>query len=97
MDNSEHTNIWSVPYMDNWTGKRRSDNHCIELWSRSPFESEILNVLRMNQVNSLVETWVNDSLSYLEFYIKVKHPLIKLQSQNGLVYTGIDLNPETGK
>ena len=29
--------------------------------------------------------------------LKVKYPLIELQSQNGLVYPGIDLNPKTGQ
>ena len=31
------------------------------------------------------------------FPLKGKHPSIELQSQNWLVYLGIDLNPETGQ
>ena len=74
MDNREHTKSRSVSYMSNSNDKRRKDTHCIELWNQSPFESDILNVLRRNRVNSVVETWVNESLSYLDFSIKRKIP-----------------------
>ena len=74
INNREHTKSWSVSFMDNRNGKRRSNTHRTELKSRGPFESEILNVLRRDWVNSVVETWVNESLSYLEFYIKRKTP-----------------------
>ena len=72
MYNREHTNIRSVSYMDNRNSTRRRETHRIELWSRSPFESELLNVLIRDRVNSLVETRVNKSLSYLYFSIKIK-------------------------
>ena len=60
--------------MDIWNFKRRRDTHRIELWSKSIFVSDILNVLRMDWVTLVVETWVNESLSYLEFTIKGKTP-----------------------
>ena len=31
------------------------------------------------------------------FLLKGKHPSIELQSQNGLLYPGMDLNPDTGQ
>ena len=49
MYNHEHTNSRSVSYMDNCNGRRRRDTHHIELLSRSPFESDILNMLRRDQ------------------------------------------------
>ena len=49
IDHREHTKSRSVSYMDNRNGKRRRDTHHIELWSRSPFESDILNILRRDQ------------------------------------------------
>ena len=72
MDNREHTKSRSVFNMNNRNSKRRQDTHRIELWIPSTFESDILNVLRRDQVDSAVETWVNESLSYLDFSIKSK-------------------------
>ena len=71
MDNYEHTKIRSVSYMDNRNSKRRRDTNHIELWSWSPSESDILNILRRDQVNSVVETWQKNSMSYLDLMI---HP-----------------------
>ena len=64
----------SVSYMDNLNGNIIRDTHRIELWSQIPFESDILNVIRRDQVNSVVETWLNNSLIYMEFSIKRKTP-----------------------
>ena len=88
MDNREHTNSRCVSYMDNRNIKRIRETYRIELWSWSPFESEILNVLRREQVNSVVETWVNESPNYLDFSINRKTPSYQVTVTKRVSITG---------
>ena len=68
----------SVSYMVHRNVKRRRETHRIELWSKSPFESDILNALRRDLVNSVVEIRVNESLSYMDISIKWKTPSFRV-------------------
>ena len=49
------------------------------------------------RVNSMVETLVNGSLSYLDLVIKRKTPSYQVRTRKRVIIPRIDLNPKTGQ